>query len=75
MTWRTLRPGERVVVRRRRDDDPAPGEPPYTDVLGEVVTIDDDGLVVRTRRADVDVPGADVVLWKRVPPALPRRAR
>lgn len=73
--WRTLHPGERVVVRRRRDDDPAPGEPRLTDVLGDVLRCDDDGLTVRTRGGDVDVPGADVVLTKRVPPPPPRRPR
>lgn len=75
LDWRTLRPGERVVVRRRRDDEPGPGEPRLTDVLGDVVRCDDDGLTVRTRGGDVDVPGTDVVLAKRVPPPPPRRPR
>jgi len=74
--WRAWGPGVRVVVRRVRDDSPAPGEPPYTDVLGDVVAVDDDGLTVRTRRGDVRVPAADVVLTKVVPPApAPRRRR
>ncbi len=80
-TWRTWAPGTRVVVRRRRDDLPADaplgtvhgGEPPFTDVLGEVVAVDDAGLTVRTRRGDVHVPAADVVRAKQVPPAPPPR--
>lgn len=75
LDWRSLRPGERVVVRRVRDDDPAPGEPRLTDVLGDVLRCDDDGLTVRTRGGDVYVPGGDVVLAKRVPPPPPRRTR
>ena len=76
--WRTWEPGTRVVVRRRRDDlpaDAAGGEPPLTDVLGEVVQVDDEGLTVRTRHGDVHVPAGDVVRAKRVPPAPPRRPR
>ncbi len=73
--WRAWSPGVRVVVRRRRDDLPAGGrgEPPYTDVLGDVVAVDDDGLTVRTRRGDVHVPAGDVLLGKPVPPAPVRR--
>lgn len=81
--WRTWPPGTRVVVRRLRDDLPPGavggtlhgGEPPFTDVLGEVVHVDDDGLTVRTRRGDVRVPARDVVRAKTVPPPPPRRAR
>lgn len=74
--WRAWAPGVRVVVRRVRDDAPQAGAPPYTDVLGDVVEVDDDGLTVRTRRGDVRVPAADVVLTKVVPPApAPRRRR
>jgi len=80
--WRTWAPGVRVVVRRRRDDVPddgpparAGGEPRFTDVLGDVVTVDDDGLVVRTRHGDVHVPAAAITLAKTVPPAPPRRGR
>ncbi|MDM7855663.1 putative acetyltransferase [Cellulomonas alba] len=73
--WRAWTPGVRVVVRRVRDDSPEPGEPPYTDVLGEVLDVDDDGLTVRTRRGDVRVPATDVVLAKTVPPPPTPRAR
>lgn len=73
--WRGFAPGERVVVRRRRPDEPGVGEPRLTDVLGEVLRCDDDGLTVRTRAGDVDVPAADVFLAKRVPPPPPRRDR
>ncbi|WP_454051270.1 putative acetyltransferase [Cellulomonas sp. Marseille-Q8402] len=71
--WRAWRVGQRVVVRRRL---PA-GEPqPYTDVLGDLVAVDDAGVTVRTRGAgDVRVPGAEIALGKVVPPAPPRRER
>ncbi|ROS23078.1 hypothetical protein [Cellulomonas sp. PhB150] len=72
-TWRDLPVGSRVVVRRRRDDDPAPDEPPFTDVLGELLAVDDSGVLIRTRRGEVRVPAADIVLAKPVPPAPPRR--
>lgn len=71
--WRTWTPGVRVVVRRRL---PA-GEPqPYTDVLGDLLAVDDAGVTVRTRRAgDVHVPAAEIALGKIVPPAPVRRIR
>jgi hypothetical protein len=71
--WRAWRPGQRVVVRRRL---PA-GEPqPYTDVLGDLLAVDDEGVTVRTRRAgDVRVPGVEIALGKVVPPAPERRPR
>jgi hypothetical protein len=72
-TWRSLPVGSRVVVRRLRDDDPSPDEPPFTDVLGDLLERDDDGVLIRTRRGDVRVPAADIVLSKQVPPAPPRR--
>ncbi|MGY4643501.1 hypothetical protein [Cellulomonas sp. URHB0016] len=81
-TWRDWTPGERVVVRRRRDDVPADGtpanaggEPRYTDVLGEVLAVADDGVLVRTRKGDVHVPATAITLAKTVPPAPQRRAR
>jgi hypothetical protein len=72
-TWRSWSPGVRVVVRRRRDDLPAAGEPPYTDVLGEVLAVDEAGVLVRSRHGDISIPAADIVLAKTVPPAPARR--
>lgn len=76
--WRTWSPGVRVVVRRLRDDlpePPGPGTPRHTDVLGDLLEVDDDGVLVRTRHGDVRVPAADIVLTKLVPPppVRPRR--
>ncbi|WP_034611211.1 hypothetical protein [Cellulomonas sp. URHD0024] len=76
--WRTWSPGVRVVVRRLRDDLPAAptaDEPRHTDVLGEVLAVDDAGVLVRTRRGDVRVPAADIVLTKLVPPPPAPRHR
>lgn len=72
-SWRTWTVGRRVVVRRRL---PA-GEPqPYTDVLGDLVAVDDAGVTVRTRRSgDVRVPADEIALGKLVPPAPERRPR
>ena len=77
------RRGCRVVVRRLRDDLPEPHPehpglhvPRHTDVLGDLLEVDDDGVLVRTRRGDVRVPAADIVLAKLVPPApVDRRHR
>ena len=77
-TWRAWSPGVRVVVRRLRDDlpeSPTADEPRHTDVLGEVLAVDDDGVLVRTRRGDVQVPAADIVLTKLVPPPPAPRHR
>ena len=77
-TWRDWSPGVRVVVRRIRDDLPAtasPDEPRHTDVLGEVIAVDDGGVLVRTRRGDVRVPAGDIVLTKLVPPPPAPRHR
>jgi hypothetical protein len=57
-----------VVVRRRL----AAGG--WTDVLGDLLAVSDDGVVVRTRRGDVAVPAAEIALGKPVPPAPARRA-
>lgn len=69
--WRAWSAGQRVVVRRRL---PAGEAQPYTDVLGDLVAVDDEGVTVRTRRAgDVRVPGDEIAIGKVVPPAPPRR--
>ncbi|MBO3086454.1 hypothetical protein [Cellulomonas fengjieae] len=80
--WRSWSPGVRVVVRRVRDDlpeahpeHPALHVPQHSDVLGELLEVDDDGVLVRTRRGDVRVPAQDIVLTKLVPPAPTRRHR
>ncbi|WP_448631505.1 hypothetical protein [Cellulomonas soli] len=77
--WRTWEPGVRVVVRCiRREADGSPldrhGEPHYTDVLGDLLAVDDTGVSLRTRRGDVHVEAADIALGKVVPPA-PVRVR
>jgi hypothetical protein len=60
-----------VVVRRRLPE----GSPqPYTDVLGDLLVVDDEGVTVRTRRqGDVRVPGEEIAIGKIVPPAPVRR--
>ena len=80
--WRSWSPGVRVVVRRLRDDVPESHPdhpdlhvPQHTDVLGELLEVDDDGVLVRTRRGDVRVPAVDIVLTKLVPPAPVRGRR
>ncbi|MCL2848832.1 MAG: hypothetical protein FWE61_02150 [Micrococcales bacterium] len=70
--WRTFAVGQRVVVRRRRDDGPGAGEPQLTDVLGEVLQVSDEGLRVAGVRGPVWVPAGDVVAAKVVPPARGR---
>jgi len=69
----------RVVVRRALDDVPADAPPPhFTDVLGDVLEVSDEGVLVRTRRGDVRVPAEAIRLTKVVPPApapRPRRVR
>lgn len=70
--WRTWTVGTRVVVRRRLGPDDDHG---WTDVLGELTRVDDDGVQVATRRGPVDVPGPEIALGKVVPPPPPRRPR
>ena len=70
--WRTLAPGVRVVVRRRL----GPGESLlYSDVLGELMAVDDGGVLIETRSGPVRIPARDIALAKIVPPAPPRRSR
>jgi hypothetical protein len=69
---RTLTPGVRVVVRRRLGPDE---ELLYSDVLGELLVVDDDGVLIETRRGPVHIPGQDIALAKTVPPAPARRPR
>ncbi len=67
--WTDWPVGARVVVRRRLPD----GR--YSDVLGELLATDDDGVRVRTRLGDVSVPGTEIAVGKVVPPARPGRGR
>lgn len=57
------------MVRRRLPD----GR--FSDVLGELLATDDDGVRVRTRTGDVSVTAAEIAIGKVVPPARPRRPR
>ena len=69
-------PPARRPARRRTPSTPTLRVPQHTDVLGELLAVDDDGVLVRTRRGDVRVPAADIVLTKLVPPApVDRRHR
>jgi hypothetical protein len=58
-----------VVVRRRLED----GR--FSDVLGDLLATGPEGVRVRTRKGDVDVPAAEIALGKIVPPAPPPRVR
>lgn len=64
--------GRRVVVRRRIGG--AGAGPAFTDVLGELVSVDSERLVVRRRDATlVSIGLVDVAAAKPVPPAPRRR--
>ncbi len=57
--WSLWPVGARVVVRRRL------AEGGWSDVLGELVASDEDGVVVRTRTGqDVRVPGSEIGVGK-----------
>lgn len=67
--WTEWPIGVRVVVRRRLP------EGGYSDVLGELLAADDDGVRVLTRQGEVRVDAAEIAVGKVVPPARPRRRR
>lgn len=67
--WTAWPVGVRVVVRRRLAD----GR--YSDVLGELLATDDDGVRVLTRGGEVYVTAAEIAIGKIVPAARPRRRR
>ena len=67
--WLAWPLGARVIVRRRL------AEGGYSDVLGDVLAADDDGVQIATRRGPVHVPAADIAIGKLIPPAPPRRGR
>ena len=62
-------------MRRALEGVAADAPPPhYTDVVGDLLAVDDTGVLVRTRRhGDVHVPAELIRLTKVVPPARPRR--
>lgn len=68
---RSLELGTRVVVRFRLHGDAHRA----SDALGDLVGVDADACVVRTRAGDVTVALADVLLAKRVPPPPAPRPR
>ncbi|WP_066584787.1 putative acetyltransferase [Cellulomonas timonensis] len=70
--WRAWTPGVRVVVRRPL---PAGDARRWTDVLGALVAVDDEGVSVPPRHGTVRVPADEIALTKIVPPAPPRRPR
>lgn len=79
--WRGWSPGTRVVVRRRLSAaEAAASSRRWTDHIGVVVAVDDDGLVLRGDAASsresplVRVAAADVEAAKEIPPRPPRRA-
>jgi hypothetical protein len=85
--WRAWTVGTRVVVRRRLVDaerTAGAADHLFTDVIGVVQSVDDDGVTLRpdparrdARRGGTEpvrVAAADVVGAKRVPPR-PERAR
>lgn len=86
--WRGLAPGTRVVVRRRLSASEAAAARAerrgavWTDIIGFVLTVSDDGLGVRTdprpgRGAPEDlwIPAPEIVSAKQIPPRPQRPAR
>ena len=67
--WRAWTVGTRVIVRRRL------AEGGYSDVLGDLLTVDDDGVQIATRTGPVRVPAAEIAIGKPIPPAPARRER
>jgi len=67
--WRDWPVGARVIVRRRL------AEGGYSDVLGDLLAVDDDGVRVASRRGPVDIPAAEIAIGKLIPPPPPPRPR
>lgn len=66
--------GARVIVRRSLG--PRAGDPPYSDVLGNLLALDEDTVLVETRTgATVRVACREVVAAKRIPPRPVRATR
>ncbi len=68
---RALPIGTRVVVRYRLDD----GVHAATDALGDLTAVDHEGCTVATRRGEVVIAIADVLMAKAVPPPPAPRPR
>ncbi len=62
----------RVVVRQRLPEPDAFGHT-LTDVVGEVVAVEDEAITVRTRHGEVRVPRGLIVTSKALPPRASRR--
>ncbi|MCM3555178.1 GNAT family N-acetyltransferase [Janibacter melonis] len=58
---------------RTRLPDAAPGGPTLTDTVGEVVSVDDHEVVVRTRQGEATLPRELVVAARVIPPRPSRR--
>lgn len=67
--WQGWPVGVRVVVRRRL------AEGGLSDVLGDLLATGPEGVHVRTRRGEVAVAAADIVIGRIVPPPPPPRPR
>lgn len=58
---------------RTRLHDAAPGGPTLTDTVGEIVSVDDVGVIVATRRGEVRLLRRDIVAARVIPPRPGRR--
>lgn len=68
---RALPLGTRVVVRYRLDD----GVHAATDALGDLIAVDHERCTVATRRGEVVIAIADILMAKTVPPPPAPRTR
>ena len=69
--WRAWPLGTRVTVRSRICDPLHK----YSDTIGVILESDSEGLLLDTRKGEVRVVGADILLGKPVPPPPERRVR
>lgn len=67
-----ITPGSRMAIRTRIPGAEPPG-PTLTDTVGEVVALDDETVVVRTRAGDVSLERALVTAARVIPPRPGRR--
>ncbi|MEO6789674.1 MAG: GNAT family N-acetyltransferase [Ornithinibacter sp.] len=68
-----LRVGTRVVIRHRLDTPDRHSGATLTDVVGDLVALDETSLVVLTRRGEVTVARAGVTATRVIPPRPSRR--